>query len=76
MHPPKNLNVKPYELRPSHSNLFLTSQQAEVFVDNQKVGVMGIVHPQVINNFKWIHPVALFELDLEPLEQRFFSKAE
>lgn len=73
IHPPKNQDAKPYELRASNSNLFLANQQAEVYVDNQKIGVMGIIHPKVLNNFKWIHPIAAFELDLEPLEQRFFS---
>ena len=56
--------------------MFLPNQQVEIFVNNNKIGVMGIIHPKVLNNFKWIHPVAAFELDLEPLEERFFSKKD
>jgi phenylalanyl-tRNA synthetase beta subunit len=38
------------------------------------LGVIGILHPRVVKNFKWDHPVAVLELDIEKLETRFFSQ--
>jgi len=31
-----------------------------------KVGVFGIVHPEVLSNYDLKHPVSALELDLEP----------
>ncbi len=31
------------------------------------VGVMGELHPEVLENHKLVHPAAVFEIDLEPL---------
>jgi phenylalanyl-tRNA synthetase beta subunit len=34
---------------------------------------MGILHPRVLQQFGWGHPVAVFELELEKLEKAFFE---
>ena len=35
--------------------------------DGQRLGIMGEVHPQVLENYGLKHPVAVFELSLEKL---------
>jgi hypothetical protein len=32
---------------------------------------MGVVHPIVLENYKWDYPASLIELDLEPLYKDF-----
>jgi hypothetical protein len=32
---------------------------------------MGVVHPMVLENYKWDYPASLIELDLEPLYKDF-----
>lgn len=36
-------------------------------IKNQEVGIFGLLHPNVINNFGWRHPVSALELNLEIL---------
>jgi len=36
-------------------------------VDNESIGIIGIVHPQVNKNFGWPYPISLMEINLEPL---------
>lgn len=50
---------------------FIPGRGAQVLAirDNQtqKVGIMGELHPQVLENYKLVHPVSIFEIDLELL---------
>jgi phenylalanyl-tRNA synthetase beta subunit len=38
----------------------LETQQAEITVEGERIGVMGIIHPEVLQNFGWLHPAAAF----------------
>lgn len=49
------------------SGLFIPGRGANVGIGATTVGLMGEVHPQVLERFKLIQPVALFELDLAAL---------
>lgn len=40
--------------------MLLPNQQAEIYLEKTRIGVMGIVHPNVLNAWKWMHPVAVF----------------
>jgi phenylalanyl-tRNA synthetase beta chain len=43
------------------------NKQAEIILENQKVGVVGEVHPMVAAKFEIIEPVFLLEIDLKSL---------
>lgn len=43
------------------------NKQAEVFLENQKIGVVGEVHPQVLAAFGITEPVYLLEIDIKTL---------
>ena len=40
---------------------------AAIHVKRRKVGVLGEVHPEVINNFELENPVGAFEIDLKEI---------
>lgn len=31
------------------------------------IGFLGIVHPNVLKNFDWVHPVSIIEMEVECL---------
>ena len=66
--------IRDYKLQPIQLGLFFDAQQASIFVEGIQVGIMGILHPEVLQRFGWSHPVAVFELDLQPLEKLFFRE--
>lgn len=54
--------------------MFFLEQQAEIVLETgESIGQMGILHPRVLQQFGWGHPVAVFELELEKLEKAFFE---
>uniref|UniRef100_A0A7S4CJL3 phenylalanine--tRNA ligase n=1 Tax=Eutreptiella gymnastica TaxID=73025 RepID=A0A7S4CJL3_9EUGL len=55
-----------YRIAPSEDAAFFPGRQAEVFVKGQKVGIFGIIHPQVLKAFGVGMPVTAMELNLEP----------
>jgi phenylalanyl-tRNA synthetase beta chain len=56
-----------YFLRPSSHPTFLPGRQAEIVLKGQVIGHLGIVHPDVLDNFDLKIPVSLFEVDVEGL---------
>jgi phenylalanyl-tRNA synthetase beta chain len=39
---------------------------AEVVANGQVIGIMGVLHPDVITKFYLTHPVACLEINIEP----------
>lgn len=56
-----------FYLQPSTHPTFLPGRQAEVVLKGQVIGHLGIVHPEVLDNFDLKIPVSLFELNVEAL---------
>jgi phenylalanyl-tRNA synthetase beta chain len=46
---------------------FFKSRQANVFLKGKKIGIIGILHPKVLENYKINFPVAVVELYIESL---------
>ena len=46
---------------------FLPGRVAGVYHEDEEVGVVGEVHPEVMEKLSLITPLALLELSLEPL---------
>jgi len=55
-----------YDIRPSEDPTFFPGRQAEVYVDDRRVGIFGIVHPAVLKAFGIHMPVSALELNLQP----------
>ncbi len=45
---------------------FFPERRADVLLRGAKVGVFGIVHPEVLEAFDISYPVSALELDIEP----------
>ena len=56
-----------YELRDSNEPFLFQKLQAAIFVRGERVGEMGVVHPEVLRQYKWPYPVSAMELDFEKL---------
>ncbi len=62
-----NLGVKRWKVKATRHPSFLHGRVAAIHVKRRKVGVLGEVHPEVINNFELENPVGAFEIDLEEI---------
>jgi phenylalanyl-tRNA synthetase beta chain len=56
-----------FTLKPIAHSSFLEGRTGSVLIGDQEVGVIGEVHPQVIENWKLENPIAAMELDLDRL---------
>ncbi|CAG2102728.1 unnamed protein product [Medioppia subpectinata] len=56
-----------YFIRAANDCRFLTGRCAEIVVNDKVVGVMGVLHPQVITNFDLSQPCSALELSLQTL---------
>jgi len=56
---------KKYKLQKGSHPSFIEGRVAKILVENKVVGIIGEVHPYVLENWKLEMPVAAFEIDLE-----------
>ncbi len=61
-----NMGLK-YELKPAKHPSFIDGRAADVYAKGKKVGIIGEIHPSVLNKWKLEMPVVAFELDLDKL---------
>jgi phenylalanyl-tRNA synthetase beta chain len=61
-----NLGLQ-FALRPADHPSFLEGRTGSILIGDQEVGVIGEIHPQVIENWKLENPIAAMELDLDQL---------
>jgi phenylalanyl-tRNA synthetase beta chain len=60
-----NLNVKNWRIGEKAYPSFIDGRAAGIFARNRQIGMLGELHPEVLNNFELENPVAAFEIDLE-----------
>ena len=64
---------KTYGVRPCEDPLFFPGMSAEIVLiqpgSNQesRIGVMGVVHPEVLNNYEITYPCSIIELNVEAI---------
>ncbi|MFP3949623.1 MAG: phenylalanine--tRNA ligase subunit beta [Candidatus Micrarchaeia archaeon] len=58
---------KGIKLKQGKDSCFIEGRCAEVFLDGEKAGVIGSVHPEVLKKYGLEYPVALCELDVKEL---------
>jgi phenylalanyl-tRNA synthetase beta chain len=56
-----------YELEPADSPAFIPGRAAEVRCGGKIAGILGEIHPKVLNNWHIENPVVSFELNLEKI---------
>lgn len=62
----QNMGLK-YELKPTTHSSFINGRVADIIAHGKKIGIIGEVHPAVLNNWKLEMPVAAFEVNLDEL---------
>jgi phenylalanyl-tRNA synthetase beta chain len=62
----ENIGAK-YTLRRSRHGSFVPGRCAEIVFSGRKIGFMGEVHPQVLENWELEKPVIAFELDVQEI---------
>lgn len=62
-----NVGVKGWKIGATVHPSFIEGRAAAISVENRQLGVLGEVHPQVLNNFELENPTSAFEVDLEAL---------
>lgn len=54
-----------YHIRKSSDPAYFPGRAAEVVYKGVKVGVMGVLHPEVLGKFEIVNPCAAFEINIE-----------
>jgi len=60
-----NLGLKNWFVREGRHPSFLEGRTAKVYVEGRYVGVLGEIHPEVLENFDLENPVVALELNVE-----------
>jgi len=58
---------KAYRLHPTSHPSFLEGRVAQILVDDQPIGLIGELHPEVLERWQISMPCSMFELTLDPL---------
>ena len=58
---------KAYRLHPNSHPSFLEGRVAQILVGDQPIGLIGELHPEVLERWQISMPCSMFELTLEPL---------
>jgi phenylalanyl-tRNA synthetase beta chain len=62
-----NMNLGKWQIKATKHPSFLEGRTASIYVKDKSLGILGEVHPEVLNNFELENPAVAFEIDLEPL---------
>jgi phenylalanyl-tRNA synthetase beta chain len=58
---------KAYRLQSTSHPSFLEGRVAQILVDDQPIGLIGELHPEVLERWQISMPCSMFELTLDPL---------
>lgn len=56
---------KGYYISSHNDSLFFPGRCAQVILNGQSIGSLGVLHPEIINNFDLLHPCSALEINLE-----------
>lgn len=60
-----NMGLKSWKVTATKHPSYIEGRAAAIHVKNKMIGIVGEVHPEVLNNFDLENPTAVFEIDLE-----------
>jgi len=63
------LTIKEQEKSDLH---FIDGRSADIFLDDEKIGEIGEIHPKILKNWKIKMPVALMEIELTKVFEKFY----
>jgi phenylalanyl-tRNA synthetase beta chain len=61
----RNMGLRGWEIKPVKHGSFLEGRAAAIIVKRREIGVLGEIHPEVLNNFELENPASAFEIDVE-----------
>jgi phenylalanyl-tRNA synthetase beta chain len=64
-----------FSLKPINHPSFLEGRTGSILIGDLQVGIIGEIHPQVIENWKLENPIAAMELDLDQLFETQYGNA-
>ena len=59
--------VKAYDLEPISHQSFINGRSGNVLCDGQSIGLIGELHPEVLEHWQISMPISVVELDVDPL---------
>ena len=62
-----NLGLKNWTVKEVGHPSFLEGRAATISLKGKELGVVGEIHPQVLNNFELENPTSAFEIDLQKI---------
>jgi phenylalanyl-tRNA synthetase beta chain len=62
-----NMGLREWEIKPTRHSSFLDGRAAVILLKRKELGVLGEVHPEVLNNFELENPTSAFEIDVEEI---------
>ena len=62
-----NMGLKRLEIKPIRHPSFLEGRVAAVILRRKELGMLGEIHPEVLNNFELENPTSAFEIDFEEM---------
>jgi phenylalanyl-tRNA synthetase beta chain len=62
-----NLGLESWEFKAVQHPSFLEGRTAAVYVGSKRIGLLGEVHPEALNNLELDNPVSAFEINLEEI---------
>ena len=62
-----NLGFKNVTAKETKHPSFLAGRAATLLLGDMEVGVVGEIHPEVLNNFELENPTGAFEIDLQKI---------
>jgi len=62
-----NMGLKRWEIKPTRHPSFLEGRVAAIYLKRKEIGLLGEMHPEVLNNFELENPTSAFEIDVEEI---------
>ena len=65
-----------YRLSECHDPMFFSKRGANIILNDKVIGSIGVLHPNVLDNFHLKYPVTCFEIRQEELFEHFKLKSK
>ena len=62
-----NIGARRWEMKATRHPSFLQGRAATLSFTGTELGVVGEIHPEVLNNFELENPTGAFEIDLQKI---------
>jgi len=63
-----NMGLKHWKIKTLRHPSFLEGRAAAISLKHKELGMLGEIHPEVLNNFELENPTSVFEIDVEEIQ--------